>query len=491
MFGATVSGRPAELEGVEAMVGLFINTLPVRVRVRPEATLVEWLQELQAEQVERGSTSTARWCRCSGWSEVPAGQPLFESLVVFENYPVDAAPPERRPRSSAVRDTFSVERTSYPLMLTAMPADGLRVQLRYERSPPRRGRDGAAARPPGGGPGGDGRALRGAAPRGVTAPGGRAGAGAGGVERHRRRVLRRALHPRAVRRRRRRARPTRWRSSPGTGADLRRAGAAGQPAGAPPARAAASGRRPAWGSAWSGGLEMVVALLAVLKAGGAYVPLDPAHPAERLAYMLAGLGRRAAPDHGGARADAGPPPRETPSSWTSTRRRAEDDGPLRVEVAAQNLAYVIYTSGSTGRPKGVVIPHGGPVNHLAVDAGAPTRCDPGDRVLQKTPVQLRRLGVGVLSRRCWRGPRWCWPRRGCTGEPARLARALAEEAITTVHFVPVAARGGAGGGAGGRLRPLRRVFCGGEALPAELAARLQDAAGRGAGQPVRADGGVH
>ena len=74
--------------GVESMVGLFINTVPVRVRVAGDQSLVTWLQTLQAEQLEvAATTSTVRSAKVQAWSEVPAGTPLFESLLVFENYP--------------------------------------------------------------------------------------------------------------------------------------------------------------------------------------------------------------------------------------------------------------------------------------------------------------------------------------------------------------------------------------------------------------------
>ena len=96
VFGATVSGRPVELVGVEAMVGLFINTLPVRVEVPSQASLLPWLQQLQERQVEREQYAYSPLVAIQGWSEVPRGVPLFESIVVFENYPVGEALTEQR-----------------------------------------------------------------------------------------------------------------------------------------------------------------------------------------------------------------------------------------------------------------------------------------------------------------------------------------------------------------------------------------------------------
>ena len=95
LFGAVVSGRPADLEGAESMVGLFINTLPVRISVMPGMRVGEWLREVQSKAVE------ARWYEYSPlasvqrWSEIKVGSPLFESLLVFENYPMDKMLQER------------------------------------------------------------------------------------------------------------------------------------------------------------------------------------------------------------------------------------------------------------------------------------------------------------------------------------------------------------------------------------------------------------
>src|SRR5262249_19828580 len=91
LFGGTVSGRATAFPGVEAIVGLCINALPVRVHVSRESALIPWLQRLQAEQVEREQYTCSPLVEIHGWSDVPRNMPLFESLVVFENYPLDTA----------------------------------------------------------------------------------------------------------------------------------------------------------------------------------------------------------------------------------------------------------------------------------------------------------------------------------------------------------------------------------------------------------------
>ncbi|MCP4662273.1 MAG: non-ribosomal peptide synthetase, partial [bacterium] len=91
LFGATVAGRPAELPGVESMVGLFINTLPVRVEVQQGEFLVPWLERLQGQQAELRSYEYSPLDQVQKWSGAPAGQPLFEHILVFESYPVDTS----------------------------------------------------------------------------------------------------------------------------------------------------------------------------------------------------------------------------------------------------------------------------------------------------------------------------------------------------------------------------------------------------------------
>src|SRR4029077_12061083 len=91
VFGRAVAGRRAEIVGVESMVGLFINTLPVRVRVAEESRLDEWLRDLQDDQAEARQHEWTPLSQVQRWSGVPQGTALFESLFAFENYPVDTS----------------------------------------------------------------------------------------------------------------------------------------------------------------------------------------------------------------------------------------------------------------------------------------------------------------------------------------------------------------------------------------------------------------
>ncbi|WP_223198416.1 non-ribosomal peptide synthetase [Solihabitans fulvus] len=116
-FGAVVSGRPADLVGVDTIVGMFINTVPVRVDVGTAGDLVAWLRGLQDAQVESRRFEHVSLAALRRWSGLPAGSNLFDSVIVFENYPVD--------RDALTADGIQLEKvtaveiTNYPLNLVA------------------------------------------------------------------------------------------------------------------------------------------------------------------------------------------------------------------------------------------------------------------------------------------------------------------------------------------------------------------------------------
>lgn len=132
VFGTVVSGRPPELEGVETMVGLFINTLPMRLRVKSELTVAQWLKELQGQQIEARQYEYSPLVQVQGWSEVPRGKPMFETLLAFENFPVDAMEKGLRGELQLV-GTRSVERNTYPLSLIVTCFGEMTLALSYSR----------------------------------------------------------------------------------------------------------------------------------------------------------------------------------------------------------------------------------------------------------------------------------------------------------------------------------------------------------------------
>ena len=132
VFGVTMSGRPAGLQGVERAVGLFINTLPVRVDVDEHQTIGDWLRSMQQHQVEMRDVEYSPLAAVQRWSSVPAGESLFESIFVFENYP----PSERAAGVSGleVRGMEFIEQSNYPLAVLVLPGQELGVTLVFDQT---------------------------------------------------------------------------------------------------------------------------------------------------------------------------------------------------------------------------------------------------------------------------------------------------------------------------------------------------------------------
>jgi amino acid adenylation domain-containing protein/non-ribosomal peptide synthase protein (TIGR01720 family) len=357
VFGATVSGRPPALPGVDSMVGLFINTLPVRVSVDEDARLIEWLKLLQAEQVELREYESSPLVLVQSWSEAPRGEPLFESLLVFENYPLDADALKEN-LSLKLNDIRSFDRTNYPLTIVAIPLETLSLQALYDRQA---FADDAIERMLG-----HLQMLleemahdssRKLADLSLLTQG----------EKHQSLVewnatardYRADLCMHEMFEEQARRTPQRiavvhgqeeltYRELNERGNKLARS--LRESGVGPETRVAVCMER---------STLMLAGMLAVWKAGGAYVPLDPEYPQERLAFMLEDSGAQIVltqerllarlPAHG-ARAIC------VDTSWSEIDEAASADNLERI-ATSRNLAYVIYTSGSTGRPKGTAIEH--------------------------------------------------------------------------------------------------------------------------------------
>ncbi|HEX8190848.1 MAG TPA: amino acid adenylation domain-containing protein, partial [Pyrinomonadaceae bacterium] len=369
VFGTTVSGRPAALEGVERMIGLFINTLPVRAEVEPDEDLVAWLKELQTRQLELREYEYSPLAQVQSWSRAAVGQPLFESILVFENYPVHGAEAAASGADEDLRVTSVrvFERTHYPLTLIAVPGRELSLLLGYDGA---RFESGAV-----------GRVLEhlGTLLEGMPAAAGRTVAEVSMLSEGERRQL------------------AEWR-----GLARRSAAAAAGPsclhqyferqAALTPEAVAlyageseltyrqlneranrlarllrdnGAGPESLVGVCLSRRTELVVALLAVLKTGAAYVPLDPAYPPARVEWMLADAGARLVVTEEAWRGLLGGAEAKTVCvDGDAAEIESRDGANMNVTVAPGNLAYVLYTSGSTGRPKGVAIEHGSAANFV-------------------------------------------------------------------------------------------------------------------------------
>ncbi|MTE22328.1 amino acid adenylation domain-containing protein [Streptomyces sp. TRM43335] len=362
VFGTTVSGRPAELPGVTSMVGLFINTLPTRARIDGRRDLVEWLRDLQSAQSESRRHDFVSLAQLQTWSEVPGGTNLFDSIVVFENYPFDSGALARH--GLAVEQERDLEPTNYPLSVVVAPGDTLAVALDYDPD----AFDAATVE-------GLGASLRTLLTEMAVDPG-RCLADLPLVEPERGRHLIDRLGGPVVRTPGRTL-PEAFSEQVARTPDAPAVLAGGErltyrqlderanrlarllvDAGAGPERFVAL--------ALPRTADLVVALLAVLKSGAAYLPVDPAHPAERIAFLFDDVRPDAVVTSAetAGRLPAGPFTRITLDDPVCAERlaaaSAADIGAdeRRGTLLPDHPAYVIHTSGSTGRPKGVVVAHG-------------------------------------------------------------------------------------------------------------------------------------
>jgi non-ribosomal peptide synthetase component F len=113
------------------MIGTFVNSLPVAVEVDAEAFLLPWLQQFQAYQVEMRHYDYTPLTQIQGWSEMPRGVPMFESIVVFENYPV-AEVLKGEQGELEVLDSGYLYKTNYPLTVVGYPGSRLGLGINYD-----------------------------------------------------------------------------------------------------------------------------------------------------------------------------------------------------------------------------------------------------------------------------------------------------------------------------------------------------------------------
>ncbi|MFD3823261.1 amino acid adenylation domain-containing protein, partial [Streptomyces sp. NPDC058625] len=364
VFGTVASGRPADVEGVERMVGLFINTLPLRVSMPAQRSVLAWLKDLQEQSLRMRQYEYSPLGEVQRWSGLPAGAPLFESLFVFENYPEGDPEGETALRLEALG---SKEQTHYPLNTAITVGERIGINILYDT---RRF---------------DGRTVE-------------------AMLAHLRQICRELV-----------TRPQQSLAQVGLLTDAERTRALEQWSSqstspvedvllhdliqeqvreTPDSVAvvhedghltyaeldARANQLAHWlqgrgvgpdvlvGLCLDRSLEGIVGLLGILKAGGAYVPIDPRYPLDRMRYVIEDSRLRLMltqrhllprlpelPKAPEARDGDGPTTLCLDSDWSAVAA-----GPRTAPttaVTSRNLAYIIYTSGSTGRPKGVMVAH--------------------------------------------------------------------------------------------------------------------------------------
>jgi natural product biosynthesis luciferase-like monooxygenase protein len=363
VFGATRACRHWETNS-ESMVGCFINTLPVRTQVPPDAPLIPWLQELRAQSLAVRPYEHTSLLEIQGWSEVPRGTPLFETIVLFENYLVDSR--LRAQGGIWEHRAFHLrEKMNFPLGVAAYGEPELLLRLTYDRH---RFDDASMTWFLG--------HLCSLLESMAANPESQLSQLCMLTEEEKHQLLvewnqtttgyprtacihelfelQSARTPDAVAVVCRNQQLT-YRELNARANQLARH-----------LRTLGVGPDDLVAIATERSLEMMVGLLGILKAGSAYVPLDPSYPRERLAMMLEDARApvlltqsalaAALPPHDGAIV-------YLDRDWETIRHESEEN--LEPVAAPENLAYVIYTSGSTGRPKGVMVSHRNVANFFA------------------------------------------------------------------------------------------------------------------------------
>jgi len=431
VFGVTVSGRPPALAGIESIVGMAINTLPLRVRVPAGASLRDWLKRLHSQQVDLQEYEYSPLVQVQGWSGVTGGAPLFESLFVFENYPVARAL-KSGPDSLEVTEIRAWERANYPLTIVVMPGRELHVRILYDTA--RLGTETVTRML-----GHFQRLLAGMAADAeqplyrlslVT-----------DEERHKalvgwnqtaRPYPRDACIQRLFEEQVERdpdATAVVWGPQRLTYAQLnRRANQLARHL-----RSLGVGSESLVGVHLHRSPDLVVALLGILKAGGAYLPLDPAYPTERLALIL----RDSAVSVLLTQADLATDQIMTAMSVVLFDAvRGVSDGMPDENLAPsspEQLAYVIYTSGSTGIPKGVAVPHRAVVR--LVKETDFVQLGPADRVAQASNASFDAATFEIWGA-LLNGGVLIGVERDVMLSPLRFAEFLLAERITTLFLTP-------------------------------------------------------
>ncbi|WP_438287407.1 amino acid adenylation domain-containing protein, partial [Paraburkholderia phenoliruptrix] len=474
-FGVTVAGRPTSLPGADEMFGLFINSLPVLATVPGDMSVPAWLGALQSYNLQMREVEHTPLASLQQWAG-RSGDALFDTLIVFENYPVAARAASTEVGALRIDRVDSFERTHYPLTLTILPAT--RIQLQWQWDSRRLAHaqmeqlqrhylalleqlaDEGECAPRFVGELAVRRSGLPAEPLLASLPAWRAC--------HERFAVEAARVPQRIAVRQNGeafdyATLARW--SAAIDARLRANGVAREE------RVAVCMRRsPA----------LIASMLGVWRSGAAYVPLDPSFPAGRLADMLddAGVTRVIVDEEGRARLGSVLDSRIVLEAGTvqavgdaqALAGNAASAALPALPCDASQLAYVIYTSGSTGRPKGVAISHGA-LARLLASVGIAPGLNQDDILLSVTTPSF---DISLLE--------FCLPlTRGACVELAdvqtvadgvALARLIDESGATFMQATPSGWRLLIEAGWRGASRRRLTGIAGGEPLPADLAAQL-------------------
>ncbi|MFK4344540.1 MULTISPECIES: non-ribosomal peptide synthase/polyketide synthase [unclassified Paenibacillus] len=467
VFGSVVSGRPAEIPGIESMIGLFINTVPIRVQAEGSDTFSHVMKRQQELYLAGHAYDSYPLYEIQAQSEQK--QDLISHIMVFENYPVEEHLEEKIASEEAeyqITDVQMFEQTNYDFNLIVLPGRNLEFLYRYnarvyDRESVERIQghlikilESVSVQP----------AIRIDELELIT-PEEKSQIievwGDTAAPYPREKTLHGIFEEKAA--------LTPDRTALIYGETKLTYGELHQQANRLARTLRAQGVRPDQpvGIMVERSLEMIIGIHAILKAGGAYVPIDPEFPEDRIRHMLEDSGAKLllTKNHLKDRF----PFTGTLLALDDPQAYHADDSNLEPLAGPEHLAYIIYTSGSTGKPKGVMIEHRSAVHTLSqLEAEYPMLA--GDRFLLKTTFTF---DFSVPELFCWffgQGTLVILP-QGADKDPVALLEAVDTSHITHLNLVPsmlsVLVQYLKEGGSQGFLT-LKYLFACGETLPAKL-----------------------
>ncbi|NYZ69455.1 amino acid adenylation domain-containing protein, partial [Endozoicomonas sp. SM1973] len=472
VFGSTRSGRPDSLPGVEQMIGLFINSVPVRLTLTGEIPLAECLQQLQQAQVSHDQYAYSPLVDIQRWSDIDKGQALFNSLIVFDNYPIEEASDQAdQPGQPTIDQVLGAEQTNYPLTLSVIPGEPITLKLLYQTARFAKAsitqlityfhqlllqltKENSQA------PIAQFNLLSDKEAKQLAEWNQTAAPFPSHKNIHELFEMQVMKTPNAI--------ALAFEERQLTYDELNKK--ANQLA----HYLVEQGVKPDTLVAvyLERSIEMVIAILAVVKAGGAYVPLETSYPEERLVYMIENsqakiiltqhkLKTRLTLDNQQLLClDA-----QTIANQLASYP-VENISVSSIQLMPSHLAYVIYTSGSTGKPKGVMNEHQALVNRIHWMQNQ-FNLSTADVVLQKTPFGFD-VSVWELFWPLTYGAKLVVALPDGHKDVDYLLDTIERANVTVMHFVPpmlnvlIANQQFAE-----KTHSLRLVVCSGEALPIE------------------------
>jgi len=472
VFGTTVSGRHAELVGIEEAVGLYINTLPLRVRGEKEEKTGELIRRIEAETRARANDETVALTEIQAERGIGQGEKLFDTLVVIENYPIDKTLNSEdeiiRIEMSGIREV-----TNYDITVSVMLGKRIEIKTIFREDKY------------------EGEGIKKLAQHfkniiKALAEGGNKTVkeiemlgeeekkqileafNATGADYAKNKTIHQLFEEKAektpdniavVYEEQRLSYRELNEKSNQLARMLREKGVKGDSI---------------VGIMVERSLEMLIGIIGILKAGGAYLPIDPEYPTDRISYMLNDSNAQILLTH---------------KSWGDKLENEIEKIKLDEEVCCkgdasnlehtatpQNLAYIIYTSGSTGKPKGVMIRHQSVVNILtALEKEYPLEKE--DAYLLKTAYTF---DVSVTELFGWfiGNGRLVMLPNGDEKDAKAIITAIGKNNITHVNFVPSMLNIFIDELLSNKVKELgklRYVFAAGEALGIETVKRFEAA----------------